>query len=140
MEDIDIPQEDLNVHVNVTNQDGVKLVPGIHKVIEEMNFQQDELDKVDFNPIDYINKQFPNEQSLVNLDPILTKLHIKIAQSDSEIAKEIRHLSSAGNKASNDLNIAQTSIVELFTKIHEIKAKVSSLKHEKNRKKLKNFF
>jgi vacuolar protein sorting-associated protein 53 len=110
--------------VPVMDEEGLDFSPELQEVISEFNFQQDELDKPNFNPIEFINQEFPNEQSLVNLDPVLTKLRIKISQYDSDIAKQIRMLSVGGDKASRDLAQAQASILQLFTKIHTIKEKV----------------
>ena len=106
---------------------GVVLDPEIYQIVEDMSIQQDEIASADFNAVDFINKEFPTEQSLVHLDPVLTKLRIKIAQTDAEIARQVRQLSGTGDKASSDLETAQQSIKELFSKIHEIKEKVNSL-------------
>ena len=103
----------------------VQLTPAMYQVLNELNFQQEDLDKPDFSPVDFINKEFPDEQSLVNLDTVITKLRIRISQYDTEIAQEVRHLSRVGDKASDDLETAQKSIFQLFDKIHQIKEKVS---------------
>lgn len=38
----------------------------------------DPLDSPDFNTVDYINKLFPSEQSLQNIDSVVAKLKIKV--------------------------------------------------------------
>ena len=111
----------------VSNQHGVVLLPEIYDIINEMNITQDDIATVDFDAVAFINQEFPSEQSLVHLDPILTKLRIKIAQTDAEIAKQVRQLSGTGDKASADLDTAQESIKELFAKILEIQRKVGKI-------------
>jgi hypothetical protein len=39
---------------------------------------EDPLDSPDFSAVDYINKLFPNEQSLQNIDSVVAKLKLKV--------------------------------------------------------------
>ncbi len=38
----------------------------------------DPLDRPDFNPVEYINTLFPTEQSLVNIDDVISRIRFKI--------------------------------------------------------------
>ena len=38
----------------------------------------EEFDRPDFNPIDYINAHFPTEQSLANIDDFMGKIRKKV--------------------------------------------------------------
>ncbi|GAQ83207.1 vacuolar protein sorting-associated protein 53 [Klebsormidium nitens] len=80
-------------------------------------------DRPDFNTIDFINQIFPNEASLVAVDPLIHKLRFKIRRVDAEILAAVRQQSSSGSKAKEDLASAMTAIQELYTKVREIKAK-----------------
>lgn len=83
----------------------------------------DPLDDPKFNAVDYINKLFPNELSLVEMDSVIHKLKVKMRTVDRDLVKQVRQLSTAGDKAAGDLSQAQEVISELFSKINGIKAK-----------------
>jgi vacuolar protein sorting-associated protein 53 len=83
----------------------------------------DPLDDPKFNSVDYINKLFPNELSLVEMDNVIHKLKVKMRTVDRDLVRQVRQLSSAGDKAAGDLTQAQDVIAELFSKINGIKAK-----------------
>eukprot|EP01036_Dinobryon_divergens_P040225 gene40225-53158_t len=86
---------------------------------------EDILDRTDFDPVKYINQKFPNEQSLDYLDTFLVGIGSQISALDDEISKAVQAQSKAGEQASRDISEAQTSITELFEKIHDIKSKAS---------------
>lgn len=83
----------------------------------------DPLDDPKFNSVDYINKLFPNELSLVEMDSVIHKLKIKMRQVDQDLVRQVRQLSTAGDKATQDLLEAQKVISDLFSKINGIKGK-----------------
>jgi hypothetical protein len=49
----------------------------------------DPLDHPDFNEVDYINKLFPNEQSLTSIDDIINNVKSRISNVDEEIRKSL---------------------------------------------------
>lgn len=51
---------------------------------------KDPLDQPDFNPVDYINTIFPTEQSLSNIDDVISNLENKIHSIDDEMRTVIR--------------------------------------------------
>eukprot|EP00250_Pteridium_aquilinum_P035828 c9974_g1_i1 orf=227-2767(+) len=73
--------------------------------------------------LDFINQTFPNEASLVAVEPIIQKLRNKIRQVDAEILAAVRQQSSSGTKAKEDLAAAMQAIQELTQRIKEIKGK-----------------
>ncbi|GBG82677.1 hypothetical protein CBR_g35042 [Chara braunii] len=81
------------------------------------------LDRPDFNTVDFINQMFPNESSLVAVEPLIHRLWHKIRRVDTEILAAVRQQSSSGTKAREDLAAATNAIQELFLKIREIKVK-----------------
>ncbi|KAI5061178.1 hypothetical protein GOP47_0023683 [Adiantum capillus-veneris] len=73
--------------------------------------------------LEFINQTFPNEASLVAVEPIIQKLRNKIRQVDAEILAAVRQQSSSGTKAKEDLAAAMQAIQELTQRIKEIKGK-----------------
>lgn len=91
--------------------------------IAEVIGSDDPLDSPDFDPIEYINAQFPSETSLEKLDPFVGRLQAQIASLDDEISEAVQAQSEAGEKAERDILEAQTAILELHSKIDGIKSK-----------------
>ena len=91
--------------------------------IAEVIGSDDPLDSPDFDPIEYINAQFPTETSLELLDPFVGRLQAQIASLDDEISEAVQAQSEAGEKAERDILEAQTAILELHSKIDGIKSK-----------------
>jgi hypothetical protein len=76
-----------------------------------------------FSATEYLNKLFPNEQSLGGLDEFLVKLKRRIRKVNEEILVAVRQQSSTGSRAKEDLSQAQHGIVDLSSRITEIKVK-----------------
>ncbi|KAI1306049.1 Vacuolar protein sorting-associated protein 53 -like protein [Halotydeus destructor] len=106
-----------------------KLTPEVQEAIEHILPSDDPLDKIDFNPIDYINQVFPNQQSLTNLDDVLSRLKQRISQLDSEISSVVRGQNNVENEGRAALLESRQVIVQLTTRIREMKeqAKKSEL-------------
>jgi len=85
--------------------------------------EPDPLDAKDFNPVDYINKQFPNEASLKGLDTFVTRLKSQQRQIDEDIKLAIRRQAASGRRARADLDEAKAAVRELFERIKAIRAK-----------------
>ncbi|KAI8990308.1 vacuolar protein sorting-associated protein 53 [Pilobolus umbonatus] len=84
------------------------------------------LDSPDFNPIEYLNKLFVNEQSLSSIDTVLTKLDAKLKETSGEAERLTDAQSTKGAyEGTRDLNRAKEAIQELFKKIQDIKAKAT---------------
>jgi len=86
----------------------------------------EELDPLDadaFNPVDYINRQFPNEDALCELDDFVTKLKVQQRQIDEDIRHAVRRQAACGRRARADLDEAKSAVRELFERIKAIKAK-----------------
>mmetsp|Transcript_41108 Transcript_41108/g.113287 ORF Transcript_41108/g.113287 Transcript_41108/m.113287 type:complete len:817 (-) Transcript_41108:157-2607(-) len=83
----------------------------------------DPLDAENFNPVDYINKQFPNESSLAGLDGFVDRLKAQQRNIDEDIRKAVRRQASCGRRARADLDEARAAVGELFGRIKAIQAK-----------------
>jgi len=85
----------------------------------------DVLDSQDFDAIAYVNKRFPNEQSLSDLDTFVVRVSSQISVLDEEISRAVQQQSLESQRASIEISAAQQSIQELFSKISDIKSKAS---------------
>eukprot|EP00897_Mesotaenium_endlicherianum_P004927 jgi/Mesen1/4462/ME000227S03482 len=78
------------------------------------------LDRPEFNTVDFINQIFPNEASLVSVDPLIQRLRNRIRRVDAEILQAVRHQSSSGSKAREDLAAAMEAIKEICRDIKKL--------------------
>lgn len=83
----------------------------------------DPLDQPDFNTVDYINSLFPTEQSLSNIDDVVSKMELKIRSIDDEISTVVRGQTMSSQDGRLALEEAQRAIKQLFVQIKDIKAK-----------------
>jgi vacuolar protein sorting-associated protein 53 len=133
-----------------------ELPAAVTTAIAEALPSTDPLDRADFDPIDYINAQFPSEQAALEaLTPFMAKVSGEIGKPgrqspfvqengdgwvmvralgitvtlDDDISKAIEEQSRAGEQATKDIAEAQAAIRELFEKIKDItnKAEQSEL-------------
>lgn len=82
---------------------------------------RDPLDQPDFNTIDYINSLFPTEQSLSNIDEVVSTMENKILNIDNEISTVVRGQTTASEDGRQALEDAQKGIKQLFVHIKDIK-------------------
>ncbi|CAF3722782.1 unnamed protein product [Rotaria sp. Silwood1] len=86
----------------------------------------DEIDRVDFNPVDYINQLFPTEQSLANIDEVIGSVKSKVRSLDTDIRFTIRAHSDIEIDEHKALVKVQNSILLLlFQQMREIKDKAN---------------
>ena len=83
----------------------------------------EDIDRADFNPVDYINQLFPTEQSLANIDEVIGGVKSKIRALDIDIRFTIRGHSDIEIDEHKALEEAQNSILLLFQQMREIKDK-----------------
>jgi len=83
----------------------------------------DPLDADNFCAVDYINKQFPNEVSLSELDGFVDSLKGQQIQIDEDIRYAVRRQAACGRRARADLDEAKSAVRELFERIKAIKSK-----------------
>jgi hypothetical protein len=65
-----------------------------------ISMTKDPLDQADFDPIDFINRTFPTEQSLDDLDTFVFGVNSQITALDEEISHAVQSQSIAGQQAS----------------------------------------
>lgn len=81
------------------------------------------MDQPDFNTVDYINSLFPTEQSLSNIDDVVSKMELKIRSIDDEISTVVRGQTMSSQDGRVALEEAQKAIKQLFIQIKDIKTK-----------------
>uniref|UniRef100_A0A182SBL4 Vacuolar protein sorting-associated protein 53 homolog n=1 Tax=Anopheles maculatus TaxID=74869 RepID=A0A182SBL4_9DIPT len=95
----------------------------VQRAIEQVLQSSDPLDQPDFNPTDYINQLFPNEQSLSNIDEVIAKMECDISLIDDNIRSVVRGQVNTGENGRVALKEAQQSITQLFSLITDIKSR-----------------
>ena len=97
----------LNANVGSCQNEQPEYSEEVKDAINEIFPSDDPLDVPDFEQIDYINKMFPTEQSLVNLDDVLSDYQCKILVIDEDIRRIVQCQTSAGEDAASSLEEAQ---------------------------------
>nr|SVE79980.1 EOG090X024P [Daphnia magna] len=103
--------------------------PEVIAAIDLVFPSHDPLDRADFNPIDYINNLFPTEQSLSNIEEVISDFQGKIHSLDSDIKSCIRSQSGVSADGAAALEEAQIAIAQLFARIKDIRAKAEKSEH-----------
>uniref|UniRef100_A0A6G1SPN2 Vacuolar protein sorting-associated protein 53 homolog n=1 Tax=Aceria tosichella TaxID=561515 RepID=A0A6G1SPN2_9ACAR len=78
-------------------------------------------DDPEFDVIDCINKQFPNEQSLATIDEHIASVRERIRQHDEEISQAVRSQTIIERDGRDELYRATTIISELMQRINDMK-------------------
>ncbi|GAA5817199.1 hypothetical protein MFLAVUS_010742 [Mucor flavus] len=104
----------------------VKVSPHLeNKALSILNVKNP-LDSPDFDPTQYLNKLFPNEQSLGSVDGVLDKLRVKMKEMNQEAERLTdTQFIKGGQDGNKDLDKAKEAIRELFKKIQDIKLKAA---------------
>ena len=68
----------------------------VQQVLDEVFPSDDPLEQANFNVVDYINQIFPTEQSLSNIDEVVSQVQTRIQDLDGEVKKAVRQQTTAG--------------------------------------------
>ena len=90
---------------------------------------RDAFSSPDFSAVDFINRLFPDEASLAQVDPLIERLRLRVRKVDDEILAAVRSQSTGGARAKADLDQAKQAIVELSGRIQDIKSKAAQSEH-----------
>ncbi|KAI0230424.1 hypothetical protein LSAT2_019219, partial [Lamellibrachia satsuma] len=101
----------------------VSFPPEVQEAIDKVLPSSDALDSPDFNAVEYINNLFPTEQSLSNIDDVVSRIRSKIRHLDGDIRTVVRGQTNVGENGRQALGKAQTAIQQLFAKIKDMKDK-----------------
>lgn len=74
----------------------------------------DPVDRPDFNPVAFINEQFPTEAAMKRFEPFVARVNSNIAQLDREISRAVE--AQAAVCISHEENIMSTNqrLIQLF--------------------------
>ena len=94
----------------------------INQVLEHT----DPLDSSEFNPVEYVNLLFPDEQAMEKADKILYRLRGHIQSLDKEM-KDLVHLQTdASQQTKDEIEQIKTSIASLISHVKAIKVKAAN--------------
>ncbi|XP_039262608.2 vacuolar protein sorting-associated protein 53 homolog [Styela clava] len=93
----------------------------VQELLETIVQSDDPLQHANFDVIDYINKLFPTEQSLSNIDDVVGNIESQIQDLDEDIRHAIHAQTHAVVEGEEALEEAQKSIQDLFVMIKNIK-------------------
>mmetsp|Transcript_11475 Transcript_11475/g.19299 ORF Transcript_11475/g.19299 Transcript_11475/m.19299 type:complete len:759 (-) Transcript_11475:81-2357(-) len=103
--------------------DTLNFSPQLEAALQELSPSTDPLDSPCFDPIAHINRLFPSEESLSNVDTYAADLEKQMVTLDEEVLQTVRQQTSAGSNARKDLESGKAAMAELFQKVREIKGK-----------------
>lgn len=86
-----------------------------------MAFDELDFENPDFDVTECINKQFPNEQSLVSIEDQIANIREKIKRHDEEISLAVRSQTIIEQDNRKELDKATSIIGELMKRIHDMK-------------------
>lgn len=107
------------------------VVPTFSKPLEaalsEVLPSNDPLDKPDFDPINYINDNFPDQNALQgnSLDQFLGTMKKRLVLLNEGIAKDVREFSCQRTRTEQSVETARKAMEELFIKVTAIKGKAT---------------
>ena len=105
---------DANQCNSTFEKDLLKYPDEVQAAINEIFPSDDPLDAPDFDPVDYINEMFPTEQSLVNLDDVLSDYKCKIHVIDEDMRRIVRGQTNVGEDAAASLEEAPVCNSSVF--------------------------
>ena len=83
----------------------------------------DPLDDPNFDPVAFINRNFPDENSIGRMETFVARLGAKIKRLDVETRDAIRTQATQGTRAAQDIEGAKAAMRGLCAKITDIKRK-----------------
>ena len=99
--------------------------PDLKNTKNIMADHDDPLSRADFDPVAYINQQFPDEASLSNLDTFVVAVSSKMAIVESEISQTVQLHSLQRHQTSHDISQALSQVQDLSEKLSNIRTKAS---------------
>lgn len=84
---------------------------------------EDVLDRPEFDAREFINRNFPDEQSLGDIGDFVSRLRVRMKELDDSLSQASQDQSLAAHQALVDLKEAKMATQQLFHKIHDIRGK-----------------
>ncbi|KAK6623010.1 hypothetical protein RUM43_008862 [Polyplax serrata] len=111
--------------LNYEDLEFITFPPQVQNAIDQVLPSNDPLDQPDFNVVDYINSIFPTEQSLSNIDDVISSFENKIHSIDEEMRTVIRGQTSLSKDGSTSLEQAKAVINQLLAHAGKIKSQAA---------------
>ncbi|KAF4315011.1 hypothetical protein BBO99_00009666 [Phytophthora kernoviae] len=84
---------------------------------------EDVLDRPEFDAREFINRNFPDEQSMGDINNFVSRLRVRMKELDDSLSQASQEQSLASHQALVDLKEAKMATQQLFHKIHDIRGK-----------------
>ncbi|KAF6772471.1 hypothetical protein AHF37_07739 [Paragonimus kellicotti] len=88
----------------------------VEDVLSELNLKSDSLDSPDFDVVAYINEMFPTEQSLANIDEVISETEQKVHELELETREIIRGQWPSEDEGQEVVQEAMQMIKTLFSR------------------------
>ncbi|KAI0987094.1 hypothetical protein GJ496_011325 [Pomphorhynchus laevis] len=121
-----------NYHAFEEDIDLNKISKRLWEIVEEAHPSTSLFDSKDFDPIQYINERFPDEDSLKNIESEVAKIKELISNSEKELEEHIYSQTNEGKHAFVAIEQAEQSIRKVIDDVENINAVVSERNHKIN--------
>ncbi|KDO27726.1 hypothetical protein SPRG_07353 [Saprolegnia parasitica CBS 223.65] len=101
----------------------MQLPVGVEDAISRVLPSEDVLDRAEFDCVEFINRNFPDESSLADIEPFVSRLNGRMKELDENLSHASQEQSLAAHQALADLKEAQKAVSQLYTKIYDIRGK-----------------
>ncbi|KAF4033636.1 Vps53-like [Phytophthora infestans] len=101
----------------------LKLPQNVEDTLAKVLPSEDLLDRPEFDAREFINRNFPDEQSLGDIGDFVSRLRGRMKELDDSLSQASQDQSLAAHQALLDLKEAKTASQQLFHKIHDIRGK-----------------
>ncbi|KAI8584232.1 hypothetical protein K450DRAFT_218778 [Umbelopsis ramanniana AG] len=118
-------EDDQKESVYYDQATALSLSPHLETQVSSILQVKDPLDAPQFDPTEYINRLFPNEQAMASMDSVLGVLRSKLDELGIEIKRLTSEQLNKGADNAEELKKARKSIEDLFIKIQDIKKKAA---------------
>lgn len=95
----------------------------VEEALREVCPSTDPIDQPDFNPVDYINRQFPEERSLDALNAFTSNIQKRLAATEHELIDAVEAQATTASSAAKDLQTAREAVAGLHSRVTNIKVK-----------------
>ena len=94
----------------------------VQDALAELLSSDDPLDQEDFDPVAYINQQFPDEASLARVDTFLANLDQQIQDVSQDISSILHRQATQKERAHDQVREAKEQVKQLYVQVKDIKA------------------
>ncbi|ETI39943.1 hypothetical protein F443_14530 [Phytophthora nicotianae P1569] len=108
---------------NTGEGSALKLPQNVEDTLSKVLPSEDVLDRPEFDAREFINRNFPDEQSLGDIGDFVSRLRGRMKELDDSLSQASQDQSLAAHQALVDLKEAKMATQQLFHKIRDIRGK-----------------